>query len=148
MHIFSKRLFVSYKTFETTWVNVIICLQIRYLRRKEPLTSKEENADPDFEIADLSSESEAGKSCIDSDVISTSTVSSCGSSRRKAFSELDLKTIREECGHIIQSIVPINSADLKRLFQSNDRLVTLYDKYGFNSLKIKMRNERNRVMNK
>ena len=87
--------------------------------------------------------------CIDDvDIASTFTESSTGSARRRAFSDNDLKIIREECCQIIQSTAPINSAEIRGLFKSNEHLIPLYDRFGFNSLKIKMRTERNKVLNK
>ena len=83
------------------------------------------------------------------DISSEFTVSSFGSSKRKAFSDNDLKVFTtEECCHIINSTEPIISSEIRRLFQTNRRLIPLYEKFGFLSLKTKMRTERNKSTRK
>ena len=92
----------------------------------------------------------ATESCADSFVdscVETETESSitCSSSKRVSYSEYDLLIIREECHDIIHSQESINTLDLKRIFNENCRLQPLLKKFGFNSLKIKMRTERNKA---
>ena len=65
--------------------------------------------------------------------------------RRTAYSQNDLSVFREECRDLIHSNQPITKEELKRRFSENPRLALLLKKYGFNSLKIKMRTERNKA---
>ena len=67
---------------------------------------------------------------------------------RVCYTANDLLIFRQECSHIIRSGKAICTRELKDLFTTNPRLIPLYDKFGFNSLKIKMRTERNKVMKK
>lgn len=67
---------------------------------------------------------------------------------RTKYRTIDIQTIREECRHIIRSKEPINTQEVKRLFQTNKRLIPLYDRFGFLSIKIKMRTERNHALGK
>ena len=87
---------------------------------------------------------DATESCADS-LIDTESESTIMCSSRVSYSENDLKIIREECHDIIDSQEPINTLDLKQRFNENCRLRSLLKKFGFNSLKIKMRTERNKA---
>ena len=66
------------------------------------------------------------------------------STKRVSYSDADLRIFREECRDIIASDKPIISRELKRYFKENSALAILLKKFGFNSLKIKMRTERDR----
>ena len=74
----------------------------------------------------------------DDDLLSTTSV------KRVTYTDRDLNIFREECKELINSDSPITKTGLHALFDGNPQLKVLLDKYGFNSLKIKMRTERNK----
>ena len=78
-------------------------------------------------------------------IITCSSSKRGSSSKRATYSENEIKILREECHDIIYSQEAINAAELKRRFSENKRLLPLLKEYGFNSLKIKMRTERNKA---
>ena len=82
---------------------------------------------------------------IPDDISEYSNSTSAGSERRgrrTAYSEKDVRIIREECKKIINSSLPIVSIDLKKLFTTNKRLIPLLKKFGFETLRIKVRTEK------
>ena len=117
---------------------------MRYLFSKKKDVKKEDTRTTEENLSIYESD---GYSEDISDEVSVVSESSNGRSRAK-FSERDLHIIREECKDVIRSLDPINSVDLERKFTTNKTLIPLYEKFGFSSLKIKMRTERNKVMRK
>ena len=66
---------------------------------------------------------------------------------RSNFLSSDLDCFKDNCRELIQSTCQIRLKDLHILFNSNEELKRLLNKYQFSSLKTKMRTERNAYLN-
>ena len=66
--------------------------------------------------------------------------------RRTKFKESDIAVIKKYCKELIESELPLSKEALNAAFNGTEEMRRMLDEFGFNSLKIKMRTERNRYL--
>ena len=112
---------------------------------------KDEEIEQDSGDEQMPSEKEPSDSdSLYDETTNTDTMSYCSSvmSRKRIYyTDADMKILEQECSSIIRSTKPLNGKELTRLF-STKPLLPLLKKFGFKSLKIKMRTERNKYLDR
>ena len=71
-----------------------------------------------------------------------SEVSTC---RRVSYSKKETSAIREECRSFLHHKGNIDTVSLEQLFKTNKRLIPLYKKFSWKSLKIKISTEKKKI---